>query len=89
MASGCSSYLSRKRLVMVKFQVGPFCNACFSIQPPPALLAGERESSFLPLVGGQGVTLGWFQSQIPALQLAIWEAWASVMSLPEPVSPLR
>lgn len=83
MASGCS-YLSRKCLVVLKFQVGPVCYAGFSIHPPPALLVVER---LLPLVGSQEVTLGWFQSQIPALRLAIWEAWASVTSLPGPVSP--
>lgn len=85
MASGCS-YLSRKCLVVVKFQVGHVGYACFSIEPPPALLAVER--GLLPLVSIQKVTLGWFQSQIPALQCAIWEAWASVISLPEPGSPL-
>lgn len=56
MASGCS-YLSRKFVVVVKFQVGPTCYASFSVQP--ALLAVER---LLPLVGSQEVTLGWFQS---------------------------
>lgn len=40
------------------------------------------------MVGSQEVTLGWFQSQIPALLLAIWVAWASVINFPEPVSPL-
>lgn len=83
MASGCS-YLPRKCLVVFKFQVGPMCSACFSIHPPPALLTVER---LPPLVGSQEVTLGWFQSQIPALQFTIWEAWASVISVPEPVSP--
>lgn len=58
MASGCS-YLSRKFVVVVKFQVGPTCYASFSVQPPPALLAVER---LLPLIGSQEVTRGWFQS---------------------------
>lgn len=46
MASGCS-YLSRKCLVVVKFQVGHVGYACFSIEPPPALLVVRERTPAL------------------------------------------
>lgn len=59
-------------LVRIKSPVGPICCPSRSCAPPPTFMPFYMLEKLLLLVGSQGVTQAWFESQIPALPFTIW-----------------